>query len=139
MRTEEFKEAVYNILKTGAAIRTQSPLLRGINDKGEIWSRMWNEQVSLGMVPYYMFVERDTGPKHYFELSLSKALQVYQEAIRGVSGLARTARGPSMSAYPGKVCVEGVTEIGGQKSLYLEFTSGKVARVSQSSFLCQIR
>ena len=76
---------------------------------------MWKTEVRLGLVPYYMFVERDTGARHYFEVPLARAWEIYQQAIQQVSGLARTARGPSMSASPGKVEIQGVTEIAGEK------------------------
>lgn len=54
---------------------------------------MWKRQVQLGIIPYYMFVERDTGAKRYFEVPLARAFQIYRDAIRQVSGLARTVRG----------------------------------------------
>jgi hypothetical protein len=47
---------------TGAVIRTQAPLIRSINDAPQVWARMWREQVRMGMIPFYMFVERDTRP-----------------------------------------------------------------------------
>lgn len=137
MQTKEFEEAVSKILETGAVIRTQSPLIRGINDRGEIWADMWKKQVNLGMIPYYMFVERDTGPKHFFELPLVEALAVYQEAIRSVSGLARTARGPSMSAYPGKVCVDGVVEIQGKKVFALSLLQARSPELVKSPFFAE--
>ncbi|NIR59774.1 MAG: 4Fe-4S cluster-binding domain-containing protein, partial [Gammaproteobacteria bacterium] len=56
METPVAQEAVRRIRDTGAVIRTQAPLLRWINDDPEIWARMWQAQVRLGMVPYYMFV-----------------------------------------------------------------------------------
>jgi len=31
---------------------------------------MWKEQVRLGMVPYYMFIARDTGAQEFFAVSL---------------------------------------------------------------------
>jgi len=34
---------------------------------------MWATQVRLGMIPNYMFVERNTGARHYFEVPLVKA------------------------------------------------------------------
>ena len=80
---------------------------------------MWKKQVQLGLIPYYMFVERDTGPKNYFEVPLARAVEIYQEAIRQTSGLVRTVRGPSMSATPGKIEVQGVTEINGDKVFVL--------------------
>ena len=41
---------------------------------------MWREQVQLGVVPYYMFVERDTGPRHYFEVPLARGLRIFNRA-----------------------------------------------------------
>ena len=81
--------------------------------------------MKLGIVPYYMFVERDTGARAYFEVPLARAHEIYADAIRGVSGLARTARGPSMSAGPGKVEVQGVTEVPGEKVFALRFIQGR--------------
>ena len=63
---------------------------------------MWRTQVRMGMVPYYMFVERDTGPQDYFAVPLARAYEIFRDAYQGVSGLARTVRGPSMSATPGR-------------------------------------
>ena len=45
--------------------------------------------------------------------------------MKQVSGLARTARGPSMSASPGKVEIQGVTEVNGEKVLALRFIQGR--------------
>jgi hypothetical protein len=86
---------------------------------------MWRTQVQLGMVPYYQFIARDTGPKHYFEVPLARALRIYSEAFAAVSGLARTVRGPSMSATPGKVMVDGVTTIGNEKVFVLKMIQGR--------------
>jgi len=122
---EILEKAVKNIQKTGAIIRTQSPLLRHINDSSEVWEKMWKRQVSLGMVPYYMFIARDTGAKHYFELPLYEAWKIYKGAISKVSGLARTVRGPSMSATPGKIGVVGVSEINNEKVFVLNMLQAK--------------
>jgi hypothetical protein len=86
---------------------------------------MWSEQVRLGAVPYYMFVERDTGPKHYFEVPLARAYRIFSEAYGRVSGLGRTVRGPSMSAAPGKVLVDGTTEIDGERLFVLKMIQGR--------------
>jgi hypothetical protein len=77
------------------------------------------------MVPYYMFIERDTGPQDYFSVPLAKAYEIYQGAYQQVSGLARTVRGPSMSATPGKVCVNGVAEIAGEKVFVLQMIQAR--------------
>jgi len=122
---EVLEKAVRNIRKTGAIIRTQAPVLRHINASSEVWEKMWKRQVALGMIPYYMFMPRDTGAKHYFELPLYEAWKIYKGAISKVSGLARTVRGPSMSATPGKVAVVGVNEINGEKVFVLNMLQAK--------------
>ena len=123
--TPTAREAVRRIRDTGAVIRSQSPLIAHINDDADIWANMWRLQSHLGIIPYYMFVERDTGASHYFEVPLVRAWEIYREAMSKVSGLARTARGPSMSAGPGKVEIQGVTEIHGEKVFVLRFIQGR--------------
>ena len=119
------REAVWRIRDTGAQIRAQGPLLAHINDDPAVWARLWQTQVELGIVPYYMFVERDTGARRYFEVPLVQAWEIYREAMQQVSGIARTARGPSMSAHPGKVEIQGVTEVHGEKVLALRMIQGR--------------
>lgn len=125
METPIAKQAIRRVLNTGAIIRSQGPLLAHINDNAEDWARLWRNQVRLGIVPYYMFVERNTGARRYFEVPLAKAWNIYRDAIQQVSGLARTARGPSMSAGPGKVEVQGVSEVAGEKVFVLRFIQGR--------------
>lgn len=123
--TEVAQAAIRRIRATGAVIRAQGPLIAHINDDPAVWAKMWQMQVRLGIVPYYFFVERDTGARHYFEVPLVRAWQIYREAMQQVSGLARTARGPSMSASPGKVEIQGVTEVAGEKVFVLRFIQGR--------------
>ena len=125
LRTDVVQDAIRRIRDTGAVIRAQAPLLANINNDPDIWARMWREQVRLGVIPYYMFVERDTGPRHYFEVPLERCWEVFRGAIEQVSGLARTVRGPSMSATPGKVEVLGVQEVAGEKIFVLRFLQGR--------------
>jgi L-lysine 2,3-aminomutase len=119
------REAVRRIMATGAVIRTQAPLIRTINDDPATWAAMWRTQVRLGMVPYYMFVERDTGPQDYFAVPLACAYGIFSTAYRQVAGLCRTVRGPSMSATPGKVCVDGIAEVAGQKVFVLHMIQAR--------------
>ena len=125
LQTNVVREAIRRIRDTGAVIRGQAPLLAHINNDPDVWARMWREQVRLGIIPYYMFVERDTGAKRYFEVPLVRCWEVFRAAVEQVSGLARTVRGPSMSATPGKVEVLGVQEVGGEKVFVLRFLQGR--------------
>lgn len=119
------RNALQRIRETGAEIRTQSPLLRHINDDAEVWRKLWDTQVDLGCIPYYMFIARDTGAHHYFSLPLLRAWEIFQGAYQNVSGLCRTVRGPTMSSNPGKVQILGATEIRGEKVFELRFLQGR--------------
>ncbi len=125
LETEEVQEAIEKIRETGAVIRTQSPVLRHINDSPDVWATMWKKQVDLGMIPYYMFMARDTGAQHYFGVPLVRAWEIFRDAYKQVSGLARTVKGPSMSATPGKIRMLGVAEINGKKYMVLDFLQGR--------------
>ena len=121
LSTDAVKQAISRIQNTGAQIRTQSPLLRHINDDEKIWAEMWKEQVNQGLIPYYMFIARDTGSKDFFDVPLERAWDIFRRAYRSVSGICRTVRGPSMSANPGKIQILGVTDVNGEKVFVLRF------------------
>lgn len=137
LETPIAREAIRRICNTGAVIRSQAPLLNHINNDADVWATMWRSQVRLGIIPYYMFVERDTGARHYFEVPLARAWRVYRDAMQQVSGLGRTARGPSMSAGPGKVEIQGVSEINGEKVFNLRFIQGRNPDWVQRPFYAQ--
>jgi KamA family protein len=125
LETPMAQEAVRRVRSAGGVVRCQAPLIAHVNDSADVWAGMWRRQVKLGAVPYYMFVERDTGAKHYFAVSLARALEIFNGAYRQTSGLERTVRGPSMSATPGKVLVDGIAEMAGEKVFVLKFLQGR--------------
>lgn len=125
LRSPVTLEAIKRIRDTGAQIRTQAPLLNHINTNPNMWAAMWQKQVQLGMIPYYLFVERDTGAKRYFEIPLYKTWEIFQQAWQQVSGVCRTVRGPSMSAEPGKIEISGIAEIAGEKVFVLRFIQAR--------------
>jgi hypothetical protein len=125
LETPAVQAAIRRIIATGAQIRCQAPLVRQVNDTPENWSDMWQTQVRLGAIPYYMFIPRETGPRHYFEVPLAEAFRIFSEAYRRVSGLGRTVRGPSMSATPGKVLIDGICDIGAERVFALKFIQAR--------------
>jgi KamA family protein len=125
LQTEVAREALGRVRETGAVVRCQSPLIRHINDSAEDWAALWREQIRLGAIPYYLFVARDTGPRTYFEVPLARALRIHSEAVAQVSGLGRTVRGPVMSAAPGKVLIDGVTTVRGERVFVLKMIQGR--------------
>jgi len=125
LRGDGVAEAIKRILKTGAVIRTQSPVLKHINDSSEIWAEMLKKQVSLGCIPYYMFVARNTGAQHYFSIPLIEAWKIFRETYQSVSGICRTLRGPSMSCLPGKVQILGVAYVKNERVMTFRMIQGR--------------
>ncbi len=138
LATPAVRAAVQRLRSVGAVIRAQGPLVRHVNDDGDVWARLWREQVAQGVVPYYMFVERDTGANRYFALPLRRALDVYRAAMTQTSGLGRTARGPVMSALPGKVTIDGITEVAGREHFVLSLLQGRNAEWCRRPFLAEV-
>ncbi len=108
LETTVVRRAVAAIRASGVEIRTQSPILNNINAGADIWAGMWQTQVELGMIPYYMFVERETGPYQYFSLPLARVYEMFTEAVRESGSFAKTVTGPVMSAAQGKVQIIGI-------------------------------
>jgi KamA family protein len=129
--------AVRRIRSTGAVLRCQAPLIRGVNDDPSTWATLWRNTTRMGAIPYYMFVERDTGPKDYFAVPLARGHEIFRDAYKQVSGLARTVRGPIMSAAPGKVCVDGVAEICGEQVFVLHFVQARNPELVNQPFFAR--
>jgi len=137
METPEVHKAVDRILSTGATIRCQSPVLKHINDDADLWVEMWSKQVTMGMIPYYMFVARDTGPKGYFNLPLEETYEIFSSAFSRVSGLARTVRGPSMSTKSGKILVDGILKRDSHKYFILKYIQSRTPEMVNRIFLAK--
>ena len=88
----------------------------------------------MGMIPYYMFVERDTGAHEYFSVPLAEAYEIFTEAYSKVSGLAKTVRGPSMSAWPGKILICGIIGKGKEKKFVLKFLQSRNPALVNKTF-----
>jgi KamA family protein len=135
--TEAARTAIGRIRSTGAVIRTQSPIIKHVNDSPEIWKRLWEEAVHLGCIPYYLFIARETGANGYFAVPLSRASAIFHQAYQEVSGLARTVRGPTMSTYHGKVMIAGIMPIGQEKVFVLTFLQARNPDWCGHPFLAQ--
>jgi KamA family protein len=138
LETDLARRALARIRSTGAVVYCQAPMIAHVNDDAITWEQLWRAELAAGAVPYYLFVERDTGPHDYFKVPLARALEIFQTAYRRLPGLARTVRGPVMSATPGKVAVEGVHETPAGRFFRLRFLQARdpslVARTFQAHY-----
>jgi KamA family protein len=139
LNNEIVEEAIHLIRSTGAEIRTQAPLLKNINDNPKIWSTMWKRQSELGMIPYYMFVERETGPYKYFQVPLERIFQIYQDAIRDSGSFSKTLTGPVMSATNGKVQIMSIFKepMSGRQYFQLQYIRHRDNNLCYKPFLAE--
>lgn len=108
LETDVARRALARIRQTGALVYCQAPMIAHVNDDAKTLAELWRRELAAGAVPYYAFIARDTGPHNYFKVTLAQAVEIFHAAYRTLPGLARTVRGPVMSATPGKVVVDGV-------------------------------
>lgn len=129
------RRAIARVRGTGAVIRAQAPLVAHVNDDAASWAGLWQGLVEVGILPYYMFVERNTGAHRYFEVPLARAFEIYWAAMRKVSGLARTSRGPVMSTQVGKIVIDGTPVVNGTKVFTLRLLQARDPELSGHQFL----
>ena len=116
----EVEKAAQRILATGVRIKTQAPLVKGVNDSAQAWSRMWNRQAAIGMDPGYLFIEADHHPESCFRIPIAKALDIYQEAMVLTDYYARTAIGPLFIYDLNQVVVSGKARFNGEDYFVLK-------------------
>ena len=131
------RQAIREIRCRNVEIRTQSPLLRDINDRIDILKDLWETEVELGCIPYYLFIPRNTGPRHCFEVPIHRAFRLFQKVYQNVSGLVKTIRGPVMSMKHGKIHVIGITNIGDQKRFVLEYIQAREPSLIRTPFFAR--
>lgn len=134
LSTAPVESAIRRLRSLGATIRTQAPVIRHVNDSAAAWTGMWNRTLELGGEPYYMFIARDTGPQHYYKVSLAEAVDIFRAAYSATSGSCRTVRGPVMSTIDGKVEVA-VLEGSGAAHFLLTYVRHRDPGIEKRPFL----
>ena len=87
--TSEAMEAVDILLKSGAILCNQNPLLRGVNDDPEVLAELYRKLSFIGVSPYYNFQVRPAVGNKTFAIPLVKAYRIIQEAKKNISGTAK--------------------------------------------------
>ncbi len=106
--TETAISALDKLLKAGAILSNQSPILRGINDNPETLRELMLRLEGAGDPPYYFFINRPVLGTRHFSVPIERAYLILEEAKKGLSGLARRVK-LAMSHKTGKIEVIGLT------------------------------
>jgi len=106
--TGEARQGLDLLLKSGAIVVNQSPLIRGINDDVYTLARLFAELSFIGVPPYYIFQCRPTAGNKTYSVPVEGAYEIFARAQHHVSGLAKRARF-TMSHWTGKIEVVAMT------------------------------
>ncbi|HIE31605.1 MAG TPA: KamA family radical SAM protein [Methanosarcinales archaeon] len=114
--TDAATESISHLIKAGAIIANQTPMIRGVNDDPKTLSELFKKLSFIGVVPYYVFQCRPTSGNRTFVVPVEEAYEIFHRAQMDCSGLAKRAR-LVMSHSSGKIEVVGKTD----KHIFLRY------------------
>jgi len=120
--TDDAINGIDCFIKCGVICVNQCPLIRGINDNAGVLSDLYRTLSWIGCPPYYLFQCRPTAGNEPYSVPIVEGWEIFREALRHGSGLARRAR-YSMSHETGKVEIVGVDA----RHIYLRYHRAKDA------------
>src|SRR5690625_3554998 len=100
--TPEAYKAFQALHEAGAIVVNQTPVLKGINDDGDVLAELLDKLSWAGVTPYYFFINRPVRGNEDFVLSLEEAYNIVEEAKAKTSGVGKRVR-LSMSHTAGKI------------------------------------
>lgn len=118
--TDAAVDGIDCFIKCGVICVNQCPLIKGINDNPAILADMYRQLSWIGCPPYYLFQGRPTAGNEPYEVPIVQGWNIFREALRHGSGLARRAR-YVMSHETGKVEILGIDDA----HIYLRYHRSK--------------
>ena len=119
-------------IRNGVICVNQCPLIRGINDDPALLAEMYATLSYIGCTPYYLFQGRPTAGNEPYEIPIVEGWQIFQQALRHGSGLARRAR-YCMSHETGKVEIMSIDN----EHMYLRYHQAKCDDDVGRFFICR--
>ncbi len=107
--TREALKACDLLMKAGAQVLNQTPLIRGVNDDPQVLAELFRRLSFAGIAPYYVFQCRPTVGNRPYAVPIEEGYQIFEAARGLVSGLAKRARF-TMSHEMGKLEILALTD-----------------------------
>jgi len=120
--TDEAVEGIDCFIRNGVICVNQCPLIKGVNDDPAVLTTMFRELSFVGCPAYYLFQGRPTAGNEPYEVPLVRGWEIFREALRKGSGLARRPR-YVMSHETGKAEILAVDD----RHIYLRYHRAKDA------------
>lgn len=105
--TDAAVEGLDCFMRCGVVTVNQCPLIKGVNDDPAVLAELYQKLAWTGCPPYYLFQGRPTQGNEPYEVPIVRGWEIFREALRRGSGLARRARFV-MSHETGKIEICGV-------------------------------
>jgi lysine 2,3-aminomutase len=118
--TEAAIEGIDAYIRHGVICANQCPLIQGVNDDPHVLAELYRQLSFIGCPPYYLFQCRPTAGNQPYEVPIVRGWEIFREALRYGSGLARRAR-YAMSHESGKVEILAVDD----RHIYLRYHRAK--------------
>jgi len=104
--TPEFVAVVRRLMGSGAALVSQTVLLKGVNDCPHVLGRLFEGLVMNGIKPYYLFQLDEVSGAMHFKVRLDKGVEIMRTLRKTVSGLAMPCYALDIPGGLGKVPVD---------------------------------
>ena len=105
--TSQAIQAVDRLIRAGAIICNQTPLIKGVNDDPKTLANLLNKLSFIGATPYYIFQSRPTIGNKTYAVPVEEGLRIFEQAKTSLSGLAKRAKFV-MSHSRGKIEILGI-------------------------------
>ncbi len=106
--TQEAIRGLDFLLKSGAIVVNQTPMITGVNDNPQVLAELFNKLSYIGVPPYYVFQCRPTLGNKIYISPLEETYEIFEAARTQCSGLAKRARFV-MSHSTGKIEIVGLS------------------------------
>ncbi len=106
--TETACAGIDRLLRAGAIVTNQCPLIRGVNDDADVLAELLCRLSGAGVVPYYLFQCRPAVGNRAYTVPIEEGYRIYEAAKARVSGLAKRIR-YVMSHATGKIEILSLT------------------------------
>lgn len=120
--TDEAIAGIDAYIKSGVICVNQCPLIKGVNDDPQVLADLYRMLSWIGCPPYYLFQGRPTAGNEPYEVPIVRGWNIFREALRHGSGLARRAK-YVMSHETGKIEILAVDD----KYIYLRYHRARSA------------
>lgn len=108
--SEDTQKSISELQKAGVILRSQTVLLKGVNNKASTLVELFNKLTAIGVIPYYVFQCRPVkGICEEFQVSLIEGNRIINEAKASLNGMAKNFK-YCMSMIEGKIEIIGILD-----------------------------